>query len=133
MVTRGEDIVINRDAGDLERADAGSIVLEKSGSGKSTPMDDLEKLGSSGISDDTKVHHADSPHLNFTAPWQSQQAVGDYRDQVPPDGTENIAEWIEGSHRIIEKRLGPGSDVRGLTLISTDFITHRWKLWKLPS
>jgi NhaP-type Na+/H+ or K+/H+ antiporter len=105
MVTRGEDIVINRDVGDLERGDADSVVLEKVGSGESTPTDEVEKLGSSGISDDTKVHRPESPR-------QPQKAISDYRDEVPPDGTENITEWIEGSHRIVEKKLGPGSDVR---------------------
>ena len=69
--------------------------------------DDAEKLGSSGISEDTKVHRTESPH-----PQPPQQVVSDYRDQIPPDGTERIAEWIEGSHRIIEKKSGPGSDVR---------------------
>jgi NhaP-type Na+/H+ or K+/H+ antiporter len=111
MVTRGEDIVINRDIDDLER---GSIGLEKTGSGKSTPTDEMGRLDSSGISDETKVHGAESQRpRSTTARQQPQNAVGDYRDEVPPDGTEKISEWIEGGHRIIEKKLGPGSDVRG--------------------
>jgi len=118
MVTRREDIVINRDVDDLER---GSIVLEKTSSGKSTPTDEMGKLDSSGISDDTKVHRAESPYPLSNTPRQPQNAVSDYRDEVPPDGTENLSEWIEGSHRIIEKKLGPGSDVRGLALVSILF------------
>ena len=30
----------------------------------------------------------------------------------PPDGTETVAEWKEGSHRVIERRSGPGEEVR---------------------
>jgi NhaP-type Na+/H+ or K+/H+ antiporter len=102
LVTRGEDIVINRD---LELG--GARPLEKTESGLTLRTDDTEKLGSSGLSEDMKVHRTESPH-----PRQPQQVVSDYRDQIPPDGTERIAEWIEGSHRIIEKKSGPGSDVR---------------------
>lgn len=102
MVTRGEDIVINRD---LELGSARP--LEKSESGLTLRTEYTEKLGSSAISEDTKVQRSESPH-----PRQSQQVVSDNRDQIPPDGTERIAEWIEGSHRIIEKKSGPGSDVR---------------------
>ena len=102
LVTRGEDIVINRD---LELG--GARPLEKTESGFTLRTDDTEKLGSSGISEDTKVHRTESPH-----PQPPHPVVSDYRDQIPPDGTERIAEWIEGSHRIIEKKSGPGSDVR---------------------
>ena len=31
----------------------------------------------------------------------------------PPDGTETVAEWKEGPHRVIERRQGPGTEVRG--------------------
>ena len=101
LVTRGEDIVINRD---LELG--GARPLEKTESGFTLRTDDTEKLGSSGISEDTKVHRTESPHRQ-----PPQKVVSDYRDQIPPDGTERIAEWFEGSHRIIEKKSGPGSDV----------------------
>ncbi|EIN12686.1 hypothetical protein PUNSTDRAFT_118416 [Punctularia strigosozonata HHB-11173 SS5] len=30
---------------------------------------------------------------------------------MPPDGTEEVMEWREGCHRIIERRKGPGDDV----------------------
>jgi len=106
MVTRGEDIVINRDTRDLELGDRPPI-LEKTESGLTLHTNDTEKLDSSGISEVTKVHRPESPH-----PQQPEQCASDYRDQIPPDGTERIAEWIEGSHRIIEKKSGPGSDVR---------------------
>ena len=101
MVTRGEDIVINCD---LELG--GARPLEKSESGLTLRTEYTEKLGSSGNSEDTKVQRPESPR-----PRQPQQVVSDHRDQIPPDGTERIAEWIEGSHQIIEKKSGPGSDV----------------------
>ncbi len=34
-----------------------------------------------------------------------------------PDGTEVAAEWKEGPHRIIERRIGPGEEVRLLSYV----------------
>lgn len=33
-------------------------------------------------------------------------------EQTPPDGTESVMEWREGSDKIIERRAGPGEEVR---------------------
>ena len=32
-------------------------------------------------------------------------------EQTPPDGTEIVMEWKEGSDKIIERRAGPGEEV----------------------
>lgn len=95
-VIRGHDIVINRDS-DLERGDA-------TVRGDETPP--TEK--GSGSSQ-TQVPEDQSP---------KREDGTDYREEEPPDGTEIIAEWKEGPHNIIEKRSGPGEDVRPLILNS---------------
>ncbi|KAF8157823.1 Sodium/hydrogen exchanger family-domain-containing protein [Crassisporium funariophilum] len=101
IITRGEDIVINRDDNvDLERGDAGRS--EKRGSNHTG---ETEKVPGSEGSVDTKIH-----------PDHPVKAV-DYREEVNPDGDEKISEWKEGSHRIIERRLAPGDDVRTTLLV----------------
>lgn len=34
------------------------------------------------------------------------------QDDEPPDGNDVLSEWQEGPHRIIERRAGPGQEVR---------------------
>lgn len=36
----------------------------------------------------------------------------DIRDENAPDGGEIVQEWQEGPHRIVERRAGPGEEVR---------------------
>ena len=43
---------------------------------------------------------------------QVHREVGkDIREPSPPDGTEVLAEWKEGPHKVIERRSGPGEEV----------------------
>ncbi|KAJ3479546.1 hypothetical protein NLJ89_g12324 [Agrocybe chaxingu] len=76
------------------------------------------------------------PPTTLPAPSLASRDFGlngerDYREQSPPDGTETIAEWMEGSHRVIERKAGPGSDVE-VTVINEDphasnaFIPAKW-------
>jgi hypothetical protein len=40
------------------------------------------------------------------------------KEEVPPDGTDRTTEWREGPHKIIERRRGPGEEVRRLINIA---------------
>jgi NhaP-type Na+/H+ or K+/H+ antiporter len=114
MVTRGEDIVINRDREtvDLEKGEGFEEKRERR-----TPSEQTLETGpmvESHISDETKVTFTEpAPQAEEPAPPPSEpeEPRRDYREQVPPDATAPIQEWIEGHHKVIEKKMGPGSDV----------------------
>lgn len=91
-VVRGNDIVINRDS-DIERGDA-------TVHGDETPPTE-------------KVPGSDSSPTQTTGeepPLQREE--DDFREENPPDGREIVAEWKEGPHNIVERRAGPGEEVR---------------------
>ena len=41
------------------------------------------------------------------------------KEETPPDGTETLMEWKEGSDMIVEQRTGPGEEV-GVGCVSND-------------
>lgn len=90
-VVRGHDIVINRDS-DVERGEA-------TVAGDETPPTE-------------KVPGSDSSPTQTTREEPSSQQEGDFREENLPDGREVVAEWKEGPHNIVEKRAGPGEEVR---------------------
>lgn len=47
-------------------------------------------------------------------PETPREAVEKAED--PPDGTETYQEWREGPHKVVERRAGPGEEVRSLPL-----------------
>ncbi|OBZ68768.1 putative Na(+)/H(+) antiporter C3A11.09 [Grifola frondosa] len=85
-VAQGEDIVINRDT------EAGQPAVERTGSETSVEPH-------TGTTTQDEKESQESP--------QSQ----DKREEYPPDGTEVLAEWREGTDKITEKRAGPGDEV----------------------
>ena len=121
-VTRAEDIVINRDhePSDLEKG-------ERSTSPSQQTLE-MGPMADSNISDETKVTFSELPHAPALGHEESvpptTKAEPDSREELPPDGTERIVEWIEGNHRVIETRSGPGSDVRVFLLFAVQG-THR--------
>jgi NhaP-type Na+/H+ or K+/H+ antiporter len=100
LVTRAEDIVINRD---LERGDGGGVPLEKTMTMMSTRTlnngEDDDSFKSDGIAAEERS--------------ASQRDQDDWRNQFPPDGKHNqTREWIEGDQRVVERIMGgPGDDV----------------------
>ncbi|KAI0059568.1 hypothetical protein BV25DRAFT_1860149 [Artomyces pyxidatus] len=80
-IVRGQDIVINRDPGEVEE-----IRRERETSGE-------EKTA------EAATHDGD--HAAEPTP----------KPDNPPDGDDLVAEWKEGPHRIIERRGGPGEEV----------------------
>ena len=120
LVTRAEDIVINRD---LERGDGGSVPLEKT-----TTMMSTRTLnnGGDGQKDEVKSD-ATTEESPIPASTNLQRDQDDCRNQFPPDGKHNqTREWIEGDQRVVEKNMGgAGDDVSfsfafSLFLASTD-------------
>ena len=96
LVTRAEDIVINRD---LERGDGGGVPLEKTMTTVSTrTLNDDE----GGQKEDDGLKTDAIPAS--TAPQRNQD---DWRNQFPPDGKHNeTREWIEGDQRVVERNMG---------------------------
>ncbi|KAF8551278.1 hypothetical protein OG21DRAFT_1445426 [Imleria badia] len=94
-ITRGEDVVINRDhdANAMESGRAGLAEEEK------TIME------SRRTSTDLKVQQEEKTED------MSEGGNETAREQTPPDGTEIVMEWKEGSDKIIERRAGPGAEV----------------------
>ena len=107
LVTRAEDIVINRD---LER-DGGKegVPLEKTMTMMSTRT--LNNGEDGQKDDDSFKSDAITEEISpSTAPQRDQD---DFRNQFPPDGKHNqTREWIEGDQRVVERNMGgPGGDV----------------------
>lgn len=58
------------------------------------------------------VQGDETPTTEKLGSTSSQTQNGDYREESPPDGTETVTEWKEGPHNIVERRAGPGEEVR---------------------
>lgn len=86
-ITRGEDVVINRDhdVNAMEKGHAGITEEENTIMESGRPSTDGKEDMSNG--DDIA------------------------KTQTPPDGTETVMEWKEGSDVIVERRAGPGEEV----------------------
>lgn len=96
LISRGADIVINRDHDDqMERGES------KSEEKDMHEMQQQDDAGSYGTTLEGQEQEDRPSHL-------SEEAMSDN----PPDGTELIQEWQEPHHRIIESRATPGEDVR---------------------
>ena len=97
MVSRAEDIVINRD---LERGqEGGRVPLEATMTMTSTRT--LNNADEQKEEDDLT-----NPEVKATVDY--------YRDQFPPDGEhDQTSEWKEGHRTVVERNMGgPGDDVR---------------------
>ncbi|VDC00420.1 unnamed protein product [Peniophora sp. CBMAI 1063] len=109
-ITRGEDIVINRDDVDAaERGELGPIEsataaadAEKEKEGSATPT------SSRSAEDEKKERREDEHDAERDAKGETFGAGN------PPDGDEGedeVVEWKEGPHKVIERRHGPGEEV----------------------
>ncbi|KAI0263911.1 Sodium/hydrogen exchanger family-domain-containing protein [Gloeopeniophorella convolvens] len=125
-VDRAEDVVINRDpANVMERGEAEAASEKERMTDRSSDTADT-----TGTVDEKREHHEhnhrDSPQREDSAETdagtvaaQESDGRGDAEGDAPdeakadnaPDGAEVLAEWKEGPHRIIERRMGPGEEV----------------------
>jgi hypothetical protein len=113
-VTRAEDIIINRDPSTLERGEAGlkgeemsAFESKRASTSTAAPPspDDVGEIGEGGSTE---------THAETVLEKDLEEGMKDTREEVPPDGTEKTTEWREGPHKIIERRDGPGGEVRRL-------------------
>jgi sodium/hydrogen antiporter len=105
LVTRAEDIVINRD---LERGDGGGgVTLEKTSTRTLNNSEEGQK-------------DEDGLKTNVIPAWTApQRDEDDFKNQFPPDGKHNqTREWIEGDQRVVERNLGGPGDVSFSFLLS---------------
>lgn len=133
LVTRREDIVINRDPTQLPPD------LENGHVEKDTTSEETKVFSSSSTRQSTQetgnTRGADSPtgqrHIEMStvtrtntsdtqaswgSPSQGQSSgpsliVRDYKAEDPPDGTEILSDWREGKYHVTERRSGSGEDV----------------------
>ena len=107
-VERAEDVVINRDPVNImERGETGDAAKDDL-SGRRLEMvgPEEDEKGDRGVPKrDTDSADADVLTVAVAEP---EEAKADNA----PDGTEVYAEWKEGPHRVIERRTGPGEEVR---------------------
>jgi len=126
LITKGEDIVINRD---LEKGGEGGVPLERTmtmmsmGTLYNYNADEQKEdvLKEDIITEEAKfqVHSIPAPTPIFPTHQAADQEKQDHpddhhdRNQFPPDGEHlQTSKWIEGYQRVVENRLGGfGDDV----------------------
>ncbi|KDQ50509.1 hypothetical protein JAAARDRAFT_582100 [Jaapia argillacea MUCL 33604] len=99
-VSRPEDVVINRDSA-MERGEL--TPDEKLLSGRDSVVTAAES--GSPRNKEKEISSTDTREEDIT---DGQETL---RGENPPNGTEVLAEWKEGPHRIVERRAGPGEEV----------------------
>ncbi|ETW81447.1 Na+/H+ antiporter [Heterobasidion irregulare TC 32-1] len=103
-VMRGEDIVINRDAADHHHAPVDAMERGELGSGSGSGSD--EKSATAGEATPPR-RDEESDETKEGSPVEER-----YKAENAPDGDDILQEWKEGPHRVIERRAGPGEEVR---------------------
>jgi len=123
-VTRPEEIVVNRDHIDI--MEKGEVGVDSSGAkeGQRRTRESSRTEFHTGEEDGHMTEEKGRPERRDTDDGSAETKVNgtlgehhgrereDYREEALPDGTEDYLEWIEPHHRIIERRQGPGSEVR---------------------
>lgn len=97
-VDRPEDIIINRDS-QMERGELGPD----------------EKLAIDSRAVSVTARGSPSPPPGSPPDSESETKLAaevKMKEEYPPDGDENLYEWREGPHKVIERRAGPGEEVR---------------------
>jgi hypothetical protein len=143
-VTRPEEIVINRDR--VDSMEKGHLGVSKGGltegyrktrDSSRTDIDihlaQMEDQAQARKEPDRRDTDEGSAETRVNGPiGEHLDRKRDYREENVPDGDEQYMEWVEPHHRVIERREGPGSDVRILiTRTSLRFdltLSIRWML-----
>lgn len=97
-VENPEDIVINRDDNALEKGELAEKVVSQRGS----TVDGSPSLLT------IKAEPNENHNLSETARVDEEKM----KEENIPDGDENVSEWREGPHKVIERRAGPGEEVK---------------------
>ncbi|KAK0187595.1 Sodium/hydrogen exchanger family-domain-containing protein [Armillaria mellea] len=108
MVSRVEDIVINRDH--VDEMERGEMTPEEKTDADSSPTD-----GSAPATLSQKdEHEVEKEKDTIQKADEKEKVEGSLHmpeGEEPPDGRETVSEWQEGPHKIIERRAGPGEEV----------------------
>ncbi|CAL1712633.1 unnamed protein product [Somion occarium] len=107
-VERPEDIVVNRDL-DIERGDSAldkTLTRSRRESMTAHGSSSSEAEKDAGESSTSPTQSAEE-----RTPVQEGEGGWDSRQETPREGEETVAEWIEGPHKVIERRAGPGEEV----------------------
>ena len=106
-VSKAEDIVINRDAPDMHDLERGDATLKE--------KEDIV-LAHPTV---TEKPVLDGDEASGSTPTMDTR-MGDGEDVGPmateQEGSLILAEWREGPHQVIERRIGPGEEVRLISL-----------------
>ena len=97
-VENPEDIVINRDDNALERGESKEKVVSQ----RESTVDGSPS--SLTIKEEPIENHNVSETVRIDEETMKEENI--------PDGGERVSEWREGPHKLIERRAGPGEEVR---------------------
>ena len=120
-VSKAEDIVINRDARDIHDR------MERGDATPAATINEKENIALAHGATVTEKPVADGDEASGSTPMTSTGTSDG--EEAGPTGTEHegsliLAEWREGPHQVIERRVGPGEEVCLLFL-------HRHVSWVL--
>ncbi len=113
MVSRGEDIVINRDH--VDEMERGEMTPEEKTDVESSPTDGSAPATLSQ-KDDHEVGKGKDTIQKAEEKERVEGSLHMPEGEEPPDGRGTVSEWQEGPHKIIERRAGPGEEVRLITM-----------------
>jgi len=106
-ITRGQDVVINRDPiSTMEKGEGAVSIVESKRN-----LQPSEEGGPDVI---------EESRFSPTATLAEEESM----KEDPPDGTETALEWREGSHKIIEKRGGPGQEVSRPSIVTFTHLSY---------
>ncbi|KAH7885524.1 Sodium/hydrogen exchanger family-domain-containing protein [Phlebopus sp. FC_14] len=118
LVTRAEDVVINRDLEKGETASADDVAEAIDRKRESTTTDmttvttTMRPHPSLSLSpsqrDNVEAGSSGSAETKTEMTPRDEEAM---KEENPPDGRETTLVWREGPHKVVERRAGPGQEV----------------------
>lgn len=105
LVTRPEDIVINRDRiSEMEKGEAGTPAES---SGTTSKRTSVGTVVPPAVTDARSTDVVEEDRVSPSGTLTGEELA----KENPPDGSETELEWREGPHKVIERRRGPGEEV----------------------
>lgn len=105
VVSRPEDIVINRDhISEMEKGEAG---VSTESSGTTSKRTSVGTAVPPAAIDTRSTEIAEEGEASPSGTLTEEE----FGKENPPDGSETELEWREGPHKVIERRRGPGQEV----------------------
>ncbi|KAI6006470.1 Sodium/hydrogen exchanger family-domain-containing protein [Pisolithus marmoratus] len=105
LVTRPEDIVINRDrVSEMEKGEAGTPAES---SGTTSKRTSVGTVVPPAVTDARSTDIVEEDRVSPSGTLTGEE----FTKENPPDGSGTELEWREGPHKVIERRRGPGEEV----------------------